>query len=216
MLHFSDMSALKHELAETTLSNAATNSLGESTIEQELVPDVFLSLGATAEVKLGGQDFRVDTDTHGGKFKRHAKERVPDKEVTVQSMSSVGADSQPVIVVRGTAVVTEFTIGLLATNSHKEDGTMFLAYNVFALLGGGIGVLLDQLIRVAKDNVFREARLDVVLGTDDLVRVVHGLVDVLDRVLEGVDIAVGGGDDLFPIPLVDVPVSVSKADMPMG
>ena len=206
VLNFSNMSTLKHELAETTLSNTTTNGLRKSSVEQELMPNVVLSLGATTEVELGSKDLRVDTDTHGGKFKRHAKERVPDKEVTVQSMSSIGAGSQPIIVVRSTAVVTEFTIGLLATNSHEEDGTMFLAHNVLALLWGGIGVLLDQLVSIAKDDVFRKARLDVVLGTDDLVRVVHGLVDVLDRRLEGFNIAVSRGNNLFPVPLVDIPV----------
>ena len=205
MLDFTNVRTLKHELTEATLSNASTNSLGESAIEQELMPNVVLALGATAEVKLGGKNLWVDSDTHGGKLKGHAKERVPDKEVAVQSMASVGADRQPVIIVGGTTVVTEFAVGLVSTNSHEEDGAMFLADNVFALLGGGIGVLLDQFVGIAKDNILRKARLDVVLGTDDLVSVVNGLVDVLDRVLEGFDIAIRRRDDLFPVPLVDVP-----------
>ena len=210
MLDFSNVSTLEHELAETALSNTTSNGLGKSAVKQHAVPDGFLAFGATAEVKLGGKNLWVDSDTHGGKLKGHAKERVPDKEVAVQSMASVGADRQPVIIVGGTTVVTEFAVGLVSTNSHEEDGAMFLADNVFALLGGGIGVLLDQFVGIAKDNILRKARLDVVLGTDDLVSVVNGLVDVLDRVLEGFDIAIRRRDDLFPVPPVDVPVVLSK------
>ena len=210
VLDFTNMGALQHELAETTLADTSANGLGKSTVEQHAVPDIFLAFGASTEVKLGGEDLRVDTDTHGGELKRHLEEGVPDKQVTVQSVSAVGALGQPVIVVGSTTVVTQFTIGLLATNSHKEDSSVFLAENVFTLLGGGIRVLLDHVIRVGKDNLPRQARLDVVFGADELVGVVDSLVDVLDRALERVDIAVGRVDDLFPVPLIHVPAGRKK------
>lgn len=82
---------------------------------------------------------------------------------------------------------------------------MLFADNIFTFLRGGIRVLLDQVIRVAEHDLLGEAGLDVVLGTDDLVSVIDGLVNVLDSRLESFDIAICWGDDLFPVPLVDVP-----------
>lgn len=74
MLDFSNVGTVQHELAETRLANATTNGLGESAIEQHLMPDQLLALGATAQVELGFQDLGVDADTHGGKFKGHFQE----------------------------------------------------------------------------------------------------------------------------------------------
>ena len=65
VLAFSNVSALQHELAQSALTDATANCLGEGTIEEHLMPNAFLAFGDAAQVQLRLQDFGVDANTHG-------------------------------------------------------------------------------------------------------------------------------------------------------
>ena len=101
--------------------------------------------------------------------------------------------------------MTKLAILLLSSNAHQEDGTVLLADEIFSFLGSCIRVLLQELIRRAKGDFFGKKSLHAVLFADELMSGADGLVNILDSVLEGVDVAILFVDDLLPVPLVDVP-----------
>lgn len=89
MLNFSNMATTKHKLAKTTLSNASSNCLRQSSIKKHFVPNQLLSLIVAAQFKLLKQYFRVHTDSHGRDLERLVEKGVPYKDISVQSSSSV-------------------------------------------------------------------------------------------------------------------------------
>jgi len=204
MLNFSDVSTLEHELAETTLSNSPTDSLWQSSVQQHAVPDELLAFGALAQLQLLLQGLRVDTNTHRRQLEGHFQKWVPDEKITVHTKSSVGTGGDPVIIIGSTTVVTEFAVLFLSADSHEEDSTVFLADDIFTLLRGGIGVLLQHLVGRDEGDFLGEEDLHSVLFADKLVGVIDGLVDISDGCLEGVDVAILILDYLFPVPLIDI------------
>ena len=73
---------------------------------------------------------------------------------------------------------------------------MFFAQYVLTLLGRGVGVFLDHIIRGGEDEFFGKDWVESVLFADCLFRVVEGLVDGFDGGFEVVDVAVFGFDVL--------------------
>jgi hypothetical protein len=210
VLDLTNMGALQHELTHATLSDTSTDGLWEFTIQKHLMPGEILSFRASAEVKLLDQDFRTDTDSHGGELERTVKQGVPDEQVPIDSSSAIGPESGPVVVVGGSAVMTKIAIFLISTDSNQEDSTVFLAKNILALLGGGIGVLLEHLVGSGKVDILGKDGRHAVLLADNYVCFVHSLVDIFDCVLQVVHIAVLGRNDLLPIPLVDIAIGDKK------
>ena len=110
----------------------------------------------------------------------------------------------PVVVVRGASVVTELSVFPRSTDPNQKDGAVLFAENVFALLGGGMGMRLDHVVRGGKEDIFGEDGRNAKLLGNDLLGVVDSLVDLSDGVFEVVNVAIFRGDDLLPVPLVNV------------
>ena len=93
----------------------------------------------------------------------------------------------------------------LAADLHEEDRVMLAHDGVFALLGGLVGVAVLQLLRGDEIHVALELRVQAREGdAQRVVRLADRADDVAHGALEIVHGAVFTGDDLFPVPLVDV------------
>mmetsp|Transcript_538 Transcript_538/g.1571 ORF Transcript_538/g.1571 Transcript_538/m.1571 type:complete len:331 (+) Transcript_538:307-1299(+) len=204
MLHFANVGTLQHELAHAALTNTSTNRLGQGAVQQHAVPSELFAFGTLAQVQLLDQRFGIDTDSHGGELKGAFKDGVPNQQVSIDAGATVGARRGPVVVIGGTSIVAKFAVGLPASNAHQEDSSVFLADNVLAFLGGGIGVLLEELVGGAECDFFwKECRHTIFLA-DLLVSSIDRLVDILDSALKSLHIAIFRSNDLLPVPLIDV------------
>lgn len=83
---------------------------------------------------------------------------------------------------------------------------MFFTDEILALLGSGVGVFFQEFIGGTKGDLLGKERLEAKLFGHLLVSVVDGLINFLDRILQGIDVAILLVDDLLPIPLIDVAV----------
>ena len=93
----------------------------------------------------------------------------------------------------------------LAADLHEEDRVMLAHDGVFALLGGLVGVAVLQLLRGDEIHVALELRVQAREGdAQRVVRLADRADDVAHGALEIVHGAVFSGDDLFPVPLVNV------------
>ena len=100
--------------------------------------------------------------------------------------------------------MTKSSGSIQATNSHKEDGAVLLARNVLALLGCGMRMFLDHVIRRHECDLFREEGVNVELFAHNLLCVIEGLVDAYDVGLEGLHVALFRCNHLLPVPLVNI------------
>mmetsp|Transcript_20282 Transcript_20282/g.26169 ORF Transcript_20282/g.26169 Transcript_20282/m.26169 type:complete len:207 (+) Transcript_20282:674-1294(+) len=100
--------------------------------------------------------------------------------------------------------MAKFTIFLPATDTHQEHSTVLFADYVFTFLRTGIGVLLHQLITGAEGDFVREESLHAILLAHKIVSVQDRFVHIIDCTLQSFNIAIFFGDDLLPIPLVNV------------
>ena len=204
VLDLTNMSTAEHELASTALADTTANGLGKSSVKEHLVPDKVLAFRDLAQIELLHQNLGVDADAHGRQLEGLLEKRIPDEEVTVETVSAIGALGNPIVVVGSTSVMTELAIFLESTDADEEDGLVLLAQNVLALLGGGMRVVTDHIVGGGEVNFFRKKGLISILLADGLLGVVHGLVDALDGLLQVLDVAILGINMLLPVELIDI------------
>eukprot|EP00965_Chrysotila_dentata_P260293 6213851-Pleurochrysis_carterae.AAC.3 len=161
--------------------------------------------GSLGAMRSGVAHLWADTDTHGRELERALQDGVPHEQVAVKAEAAVRALGDPVIVVRRTAVVAKRHAVLLVTaNAHQEDRTVLLAQHVLALLGRQVWVLFQHLVRREELNFLRQHSLQTELLGYLFLGIDNSLVDALNGGLQVLHVTVLCGDDLLPIPLVDV------------
>ena len=204
MLDLANMSTTQHELAGTALTDTTADGLGKSSVKKHLVPNKILALRNMAQVQLLEQYLGVNADAHRRQLERLLKDRVPHQEISIEAKSTIRALRDPIIVVRGAAVMTKLSIFLHTTDTDEENGLVLLAQNVLALLGSGMRVLLDHVIRGSEVDLLGKDRFDTKLLLHRLLGVIKGLVDALDSLLQVLDVAILGINVLLPVELINV------------
>ena len=132
------------------------------------------------------------------------KDRVPHQQISIEAETTIGAFRDPIIVIRSATIVTKLSILLHTTDTNEEDSLVLLAQNVLPLLGGGVGKLLNHVIRGSKMNLLGKDRLDTELLLHRLLGVIEGLVNSLDSLLQVLDVAILGINMLLPVELIDI------------
>ena len=204
VLDLPDVGTAQHELAGTALADTTANGLGKSSIEEHLVPDKVLAFRDLAQIELLHKNLGVDADAHGRQLEGLLEKRIPDEEVTVETVSAIGAFRDPIVVVGSTSVMTELAIFLESTDADEEDCLVLLAQNILTLLGGGMRIVTDHVVRCGEVKFLGEQGFIPVLLADGLLGIVHGLVDALDGLLQVLNVAILGINVLLPIELIDV------------
>ena len=212
MLDLANMSTTQHELAGTALTDTTADGLGKSSVEKHLVPNEILAFWDLAQIELLHQNLGVDADAHRRQLEGLLEKRIPDEEVAVETVSTVGTLGDPIVIVGSTAIMAELAIFLESTDANEEDGLVLLAQNVLTLFGGGVRIVTDHIVRGGEVNFFGEQGLISILLADGLLGIVHSLVDALDGLLQVLDVAIFRLEDLLPIELIDVE-RMSKVDV---
>ena len=190
------MGAAHHQHAKTALADAAADGQGQLVVEELFVEGQLPAVIAAGDLQLVVQGSSVHTDAHGGDLQSAAQHIIPEEDVAVEL---------PVIIVGGAAVV-----GLagaeLAADLHDAGGAVLLDEGLLTLgASGQVGVHILQCL--GGDEGHFPAQVGVKLGIADLqpvVGVADGTDDGTDDELQVLGIAVVTGDDLLPVPLVDV------------
>ena len=95
--------------------------------------------------------------------------------------------------------------GQRVADTDDEDGAIVLGGLVFAFTGREIRVLFFQVFRVQEGDFLRQGGLqDGKFVGDVFFRTADGVEDVSYRILEEFQVTVLGGNDFFPVPLVNV------------
>ena len=92
-----------------------------------------------------------------------------------------------------------------ASDLHDADGPLSLRYIVFPFLGGIVGEHFFQLSGGDEEDVMGKKLFYVIIMYGHIfLGLAKHLVHGSDGVLQGVQISVFSGDDLFPIPLIHI------------
>ena len=138
----------------------------------------------------------VHTDAHAGKLQRAAQRFVPEQQVPVQ---------RPIVIVRRAAVVRPAGAQHPA-DAHNKDRAVLLGKGVFALFGRFFGPAVFQLLRGGERHRMVQPN-GLQIGEFPLQfvqRAAHGLHNALHGVAQCFGAALGAGDHLFPVPLIDI------------
>ena len=181
--------------AETALADAAAHRQRQLARKQHPVEGERAAVIAAGDGQLRVERLGIDADAHGGDLEGVTEDVIPVEDIAVEF---------PVVIVGRAAIVLDAGLQHLA-DLHHEDDALLLADLVFALLGRQVGVEILQLLRGDKEDL--AAKLGTQGGEGDVQRVARladGADDVAHGALEIVNVAVLGGDDLLPVPLVHV------------
>ncbi len=189
------MRAAEHQHTQARLADAAANRQRQLAVEQRLVEGQLAAILAAGFLELARKALCVDADAHGADFKGAIKHFVIEKNVAVQL---------PVVIV-GRAAVVLFAGAERFADLHDERGAVLAGDFVFALRRGQVGVHILQLLAGDEKHAARKLCADFgKLPFEGVARHADRIDDARDRLLEVIDIPVGGGDDLLPVPLVDI------------
>ena len=190
------MGAAHHQHGQTALADTAADGQGQLVIQQHLVEGQRPPVVAVGEGQLAVEGFRVHTDAHGGDLQRPVQRFIPEENVAVQI---------PVVIVGGAAVVG--LAGAEKSADLHDAGSLMLPDKGVFPLGTGFqtGIHVFQLLRGDEGDL--PAQLGAQLGEADVqavVGVADGTHDGADDELQEVQIPVFPGNDLLPVPLIDV------------
>ena len=198
------MGLVQKDHAQTALPDTSTYAQRQGALQQTAVEVEFLAVSLALEFQLVHERILVHADTHGGQLYAPFQNGIPDEQVAVQSQETVGIGRAPVVIVRGTVVV-RFAVGKFASDADDEHGSVLLANQVLALLGGLVGVHLHEFLAMYEVYLLGQVRMqlgvslaDVELGTQ------YGVVDAAHDVLQEIDVALFGRHGALPVPLVNI------------
>ena len=187
------------------MADAAAQREGQAAVEESLVEVQVFAGFLMGDGELAEQRIAVYADAHAGEFEGVLEDGVPDEDVAVEAAVAVVGGGAPVVVVRGAAVMGLSGARERAADADEEDGAVLFADFVLALLRGEIRVLCLEVLGEVEMDLLGEERDELrVVGGEGGLGAADGVVDAADRLLEERDGAVLVGDDLFPVPLVDV------------
>ena len=202
--NFADMGTAEEEHAETGLADTATHGLGQFAGQELAVEVEFEAFLQLADLELLTEHFGVDADAHGGDFEGSFEDGVPDEDIAVESTSAGRVGCRPVVVV-GSPAVVDCSVGQLAADAGDEDSLVFGADEVLTLLHVDIGPTLLEFFGCDEEDVLWQDGADMgVDGGDVELGSADAIVDRADDVVQGFQVSLVGGDDLLPVPLVDV------------
>ena len=93
----------------------------------------------------------------------------------------------------------------LVADLHDTHGAFLAADQILALLGGLVGIHCFQLVSRDEEDVVRKDLFNVIVADRHvLLSLSEDAVDAAYDILKRVHIALISGDDLLPVPLVDV------------
>ena len=190
------MGAAQHQHTQPGLADAAADGQRQLPVQQHLMEGKLPPLVAAGLGQLPVKRLGIYPDAHGRNLQSPAKGLVPEENIAVQI---------PVVVVRSPAVVG-LSGAELAADLHDAGGFVLAHIGVFPLgAGGQLGVPVFQLL--GGDEADLPAQFCAQLGVADVESVVggaDGLDDGPDNQLQEIQIPVFRGDDLLPVPLVNV------------
>ena len=105
------------------------------------------------------------------------------------------------------------TVTQFAAYAHDEHGSVLAAYGILTLLGSLVGIETAQLLRVDKEYLAGQERLQLRIGLiNQVLCTEHCRVYLAYNTLQEINVAVIGRDYTLPVPLVNIKrVQVSQA-----
>ena len=130
------MGFVEEKHAESALTDAASDGVGELAVEEHAVECERCFFGTTAQFKLVAQRLGAHAYAHRGDFKGDVEHMVPEEDVAVEG---------PVVVVRGASVVAVPAFESLA-DLHEEYRLMGAQEGGLPLAGGEVRIQVLQLL----------------------------------------------------------------------
>ena len=194
-LHLADVRAADHQHTQAGLSDAAADREREFSFEQHLVEGEGAAVVTARDGKLSVEGGAVHADAHRRDFECTAERFMPEEEVAVEL---------PVVVV-GRAAAVRFARLQRPADLRDEGGRVLSDEGGLALFGGKLGPAVLELLRRDEGDLARKGDGDLrEFALERFAHVAHGVHDGAHRRIQKVGAAVLAGDDLLPIPLVDV------------
>ena len=129
----------KEEHAKAGLPNTSSDCLWKLSGEEFFMEIKAGAVFIASDSELATEALRVDSDTHARNFERALKDIVPEEDVSVEALVSVGIRSAPIIIVGGPAVM-DGAVREFSSDAYKENGLVLLCNGVFPLFRGHRGV----------------------------------------------------------------------------
>ena len=194
-LHLADVRAADHQHAQAGLADAAADREGKFPFEQHFVEGEGAAVVAARDGKLSVEGGAVHADAHRRDFERAAERLVPKEEIAVEL---------PVVVV-GRAAAVRLARSQRPADLRDEGGRVLFDEGGLALFGRKFGPAVFKFLRGDEGDLARKGDGDLrEFALQRLAHVAHGVHDGAYRRIQKVGAAVLAGDDLLPIPLVDV------------
>ena len=153
------------------------------------------TLFASGDRKLLFQGLLVNTDTHRTDFKSDIQHRIVDDDIAVQL---------PVVIVRRAAVVG-FAGGQCSAYLLKENGTVLLGEFPLALVRTELRIGVLKFLCAHKGDLIRQEWLDIIVALCHMTfGLFERLIDLAHMITQSLCISLLLGDDLLPVPLVDI------------
>ena len=152
-----------------------------------------------------------DADAHRSKLVAALCDLVPHQDVAVQAMHLLAVlddcRGYPVIVVGGAHLV-RIPVLKRPADTDNIDGRILLKDRGFALLARHVGEHVENFLGMEKDKFLRDVGIFTIELWEHLGCFFAGsdkdFPDFFDRVDHVIEVAILGGDDLLPVPLIDV------------
>ena len=194
------------------LADATTDREWKFIVDDALVIGELEIVEKVGYLKLAAQGFCVDADAHRSEFVAALGDVVPDQDVAVESMSVaqglLARVGDPVVIIGGAILMREAVFQRPADADNK-DGRILLEDDGLAAFAREIGVHREEFfgveegeffgkIGIARLAQFGDHFLGELLGSDE------NFPNLAHDGFQKLDIALLGGDDALPVPLVDV------------
>ena len=163
-----------------------------------------LSIFLAFQLQLAKQALLVNTDTHRAQLEASAQHRIPDQDITIQSLLAILGYGTPVVIVRSTAIML-LSIAQLSADTLYKYGAIFLADSILALLRSLVRIHIEQILRMDKMNLLWQERLQlwIVLASQEL-GAEDGCIDAANHIFEECDGAITLRNHSLPVPLVHI------------
>ena len=163
------MRLVEQHHAETALTDTTTDTQWQLVVQELLVEIELLSIFLAFQLQLAKQALLVNTDTHRAQLEASAQHRIPDQDITIQSLLAILGYGTPVVIVRSTAIML-LSIAQLSADTLYKYGAIFLADSILALLRSLVRIHIEQILRMDKMNLLWQERLQlwIVLASQEL------------------------------------------------
>lgn len=137
------MRLVEQHHTETALTDTTTDTQWQLVVQELLVEIELLSIFLAFQLQLAKQALLVNTDTHRAQLEASAQNRIPDQDITIQSLLAILGYGAPVVIVRSTSIML-LSIAQLSADTLYKYGTIFLADSILALLRSLVRIHVEQ------------------------------------------------------------------------